>query len=76
MKSSDKTSGLGAGKSVSSLVKAISGEFEVVMGSPGRVKTCCSELKKQISLQPKPSEFEQLYNLLPLLPGQVLHYLP
>ncbi len=54
-------------ESVLPILEAIKAEFEVVMGSPERVRAACFQLRKQLGKPPTPSDLEHLVQLLPLL---------
>ena len=67
----EKCSNIDKDKELSTIIRGIAVEFDVVMGNPGRVKTYCSRLLKLLENPPSSTDLEHLDKLVPLLPKKM-----
>jgi phosphoenolpyruvate synthase/pyruvate phosphate dikinase len=58
-------------ESINEILKSISAEFEVAMGSPERVRVACLRLRERLGSSPSSSDIELLSGLFPLISKRV-----
>jgi len=54
-------------ESIDEILKSITAEFEVAMGSPERVRSACFRLREQLGSSPSSSDIEFINGLFPLI---------
>jgi len=64
---SDPANVVEAADSIPNLLRAITAQFEVMMGNPDQVKTGCEKLRGELSEPPSETDIYHLQELLPLL---------